>query len=115
MSENKEINTKILDEAIIFATDAHKNVPRKGSITPYILHPIEVAAIVATITNDIEVIAAAVLHDTVEDNKSISLEEIEKRFGTRIKNLVAAESEEKEEDEIGSWKKRKQATTSLVQ
>lgn len=110
MPEKEKINTEKLDKAIRFAIEAHKNDPRKGSKTPYILHPIEAAAIVATMTDDIEVMAAAVLHDTVEDNKSISLEEIEERFGTRIKELVAEESEKKYDDEKGTWKIRKQAT-----
>lgn len=114
MSETKRINTEILDEAIRFATEAHKDVPRKGSNTPYILHPLEAAAIAATMTTDTEVIAAAVLHDTVEDNKSISLNDIEEKFGTRIRNLVASESEEKEDDAAGSWKRRKQATIDYL-
>lgn len=114
MSDIRKINTEILDKAIKFATEAHKDVPRKGAVIPYILHPLEAAAIVATMTTDIEVIAAAVLHDTVEDNKNISLGDIEEKFGTRIRNLVAAESEEKEEDEVGSWERRKQATIDYL-
>ncbi len=110
MVEKIKIDTETLDKAIKFATEAHKKDPRKGSVTPYILHPIEAAAIVATMTDDIEVMAAAVLHDTVEDNKNISIEEIEEKFGTRIKELVAAESEKKEKDEKGSWKIRKKTT-----
>ncbi len=102
--------TEILDKAIKFATEAHKNALRKGTQTPYILHPLEAAAIVATMTDDLEIIAAAVLHDTVEDNKNITLDDIEKEFGKRVRDLVAAESEEKEEDEVGSWHRRKQAT-----
>lgn len=109
-----KINTDILDEAIRFATDVHKDVPRKGTVIPYILHPIEAASIVATITTDIEVIAAAVLHDTVEDNKNISIDDIEKKFGKRIGDLVDAESEEKEEDEVGSWTRRKKATIEYL-
>lgn len=110
MREKVKINTQLVDRAICFATEAHKNVPRKGSVTPYILHPLEAASIVATMTNDMDVIAAAVLHDTVEDNKSITLDDIEQQFGSKIRNLVAAESEEKEDDEVGSWGRRKKAT-----
>ena len=110
MTEKTTISTDLLDRAIRFASDAHRNTPRKGTMIPYILHPLEAAAIVASVTEDIEVIAAAVLHDTVEDNKSISLDDIEQQFGTRIRNLVAAESEAKEEDKAGSWFRRKDAT-----
>ena len=74
----------------------------------------EAASIVSTMTNDIEITVAAVLHDTVEDNKTISLDDIEQIFGTRIRNLVDAESETKEEDEIGSWERRKKATVDYL-
>lgn len=114
MREKEETNTELLDRAIQFAVEAHRNMPRKGSSTPYILHPLEAASIVATMTDDLEVIAAAVLHDTVEDNKNISLYDIEQQFGLKIRNLVAAESEKKEEDEVGSWSKRKNATIEYL-
>ena len=55
----------MLSEAIIFATKAHAGVNRKGKTRPYILHPIEAMTIVAGLTEDEEVLAAAVLHDTV--------------------------------------------------
>ena len=47
----------ILDRAIIFATEAHKGQFRKGTQIPYILHPMEAAAIVSTMTTDSEIIA----------------------------------------------------------
>ncbi|MGI6751660.1 MAG: HD domain-containing protein [Anaerovoracaceae bacterium] len=112
--ETDNIDTEILDKAIIFATNAHENIPRKCTTIPYILHPMEVAAIVATMTTDIEIIAAAVLHDTVEDNETISFEDIEREFGHRIRRLVEAESEEKEDDPIGSWNRRKGSTVEFL-
>ena len=51
----------LLDKAIIFAVNAHRGQLRKGSNAPYILHPMEAAAIVAAMTDDEEVIAVAVL------------------------------------------------------
>lgn len=110
MREKTKINTELVDRAILFATEAHKDVPRKGTVIPYILHPLETASIVATMTDDMGVFAAAVLHDTVEDNNNITMDDIAQQFGLKIKNLVAAESEEKEEDEIGSWFRRKKTT-----
>lgn len=110
MREYEKLKLPVLDEAIVFATEAHRGMLRKGTDIPYILHPMEAAAIVGTMTQDPEVIAAAVLHDTVEDNENITLDDIQKRFGLRIRNLVAAESEIKEEDAVGSWKRRKMAT-----
>lgn len=48
----------LLNKAIIFATQVHDGQLRKGSNSPYILHPLEAAAIVSTITLDEEIIAA---------------------------------------------------------
>ena len=87
----------ILDKAIAFATKAHEGMTRKMSYTPYILHPMEAAVIVGTMTPDREVIAAALLHDTVEDTK-ITLEEIYQEFGKRVGDLVKSETEDKRED-----------------
>ena len=60
----------LLDKAIIFATKAHSGAKRKGTNVPYIVHPIEAAAIVSAMTDDQEIIAAAVLHDVLEDHYS---------------------------------------------
>ena len=54
---------KTLDRAIIYTVIAHEGQLRKGTELPYILHPLEAASIAGTMTNDEEVIAAAVLHD----------------------------------------------------
>ena len=101
----------VLDRAIIFATKAHEGQYRKETKFPYILHPLEAAAIVGTITDDIEVIAGAVLHDVVEDTDT-TVEEVEELFGERVAKLVAAESENKRENlsAESTWKIRKQET-----
>lgn len=95
----------MINEAIIFATNAHKNQVRKGNGTPYILHPLEAGIIVSKIKFDEELITAAFLHDTVEDT-GVSLETIEEKFGKRVADLVKIESEDKSK----SWKERKQHT-----
>ena len=56
---------EILNKAIVYAVKAHNGQVRKGTQVPYILHPLEAASIVGTLTTDEEVIAAAVLHDVV--------------------------------------------------
>lgn len=105
----KRIDTKILDDAILFAVKAHSGFERRGKGYPYIVHPMEAVAIVATITKDQELLAAAALHDVVEDT-DYSVDDIKKQFGDRIANLVASESdlvvEGKNESE--SWKERKE-------
>ena len=66
---------KLIEEAILYATMAHAGVTRKGKNTPYIFHPLEVMLIVSGLNEDEdekkdldeELLAAAVLHDTVED------------------------------------------------
>ena len=102
---------EILDRAIIFATNAHKGQFRKGTQIPYILHPMEAAAIVGSMTTDEEVIAGAVLHDVVEDTDT-SVEDVIAVFGERVGSLVASESENKRENHPAesTWKIRKQET-----
>ena len=101
-----------LEEAIIYATILHQGKTRKLDGTPYILHPLEVSQILATMTHDEEVITAGILHDIVEDTDG-TLPEIEKRFGERVAELVASDSEEKKTGKTkktGSttWKRRKE-------
>jgi len=107
---NKPLNTELLDRAIIFAVKAHAGTERRGKGFPYIVHPMEAMEIVATMTPDQELLAAAALHDTVEDT-DVTIEEIRSEFGDRIATLVAHESDEampgvREEE---SWHARKQA------
>ena len=107
---NKYLDTDLLDRAIIFAVKAHHNTERRGKGFPYIVHPMEAVEIVATITSDQELLAAAVLHDTIEDT-DVTVEELRAEFGDRIANLVHAESDQFTEgvSEEDSWHDRKQA------
>ncbi len=107
---NKPLDTTLLDRAVIFAVKAHAGTERRGKGFPYIVHPMEAMEIVATITPDQELLAAAALHDVVEDTE-ISADEIRREFGDRIANLVVAESDVFEEgvSEEDSWHARKQA------
>ena len=110
MSKEATINSNLLDRAIVFAVNAHKNVERRGKGFPYIAHPLEAMSIVATMTNDQELLAAACLHDVIEDTE-ITYEDIKKEFGQRVADLVKSESDvvivNKSASE--SWKERKQA------
>ena len=98
-----------IDDAIKFAVDAHKGQVRKLGGLPYIFHPTEVAQIVAQMTTDEDVIAAAILHDTVEDTKT-TFEEITNLFGERVAKLVGLETEDKREneDKAATWRIRKE-------
>ena len=88
----KQMDTSLLDRAIRFAVEAHSGVERRGKGFPYIVHPMEAMAIVATMTPDQEVLAAAALHDVVEDTE-VTLDEIRSRFGDRVAQLVDTESD----------------------
>ena len=88
---------ELVSEAIAFAVKAHDGMRRKKSEAPYILHPMEAAVIVGTMTDDQNVIAAAALHDVVED-AGITLQEIKERFGKRVWELVSSETEDKRAD-----------------
>lgn len=105
----------IVDEAIIFAVNAHCGDVRKGTKLPYIVHPIESCAIAASITDDKEVIAAAVLHDVMEDS-DYTKQDLLKEFGERVTNLVCSDTEDKMRDISAekSWKIRKQATLDFL-
>ena len=107
---NKPLDTSLLDHAIIFAVKAHAGTERRGKGFPYIVHPMEAVEIVATMTSDQELLAAAALHDVVEDT-DVSVEQIRAEFGERIASLVAAESDTFEVgvSEEDSWHSRKRA------
>ena len=107
---NKPLDTALLDRAIIFAVRAHSGTERRGKGYPYIVHPLEAVEIVATMTADQELLAAAALHDTVEDT-DVTVEQIRAEFGDRIAALVAEESDQFEAgvSEEDSWHARKRA------
>ena len=107
---NKFLNTDLLDRAIVFAVRAHHDTERRGKGFPYIVHPMEAMEIVATITSDQELLAAAALHDTIEDT-DVTVQDIRREFGDRVAQLVHAESDRFTEgvSEEDSWHDRKQA------
>ena len=90
---NKPLDTSVLDRAIIFAVKAHAGTERRGKGYPYIVHPMEAVEIVSTMTKDQELLAAAALHDTVEDT-DVTIEQIREEFGDRVAELVADETVE---------------------
>ena len=104
-----------VSEAIVFAVKAHDGMRRKKSDAPYILHPMEAATIVGTMTSDYDVIAAAVLHDVVED-AGVTIEEIEEKFGSRVRELVESETEDKRADlpPEDTWRIRKEESLEVI-
>ena len=102
------INQEVLVDAISFAAKMHKGQPRKGTEIPYIVHPMEAAAIVATMTTDPEVISAAILHDVNEDAK-VPMKTLRRKFSERVCALIEEESEDKRDgqSEKETWMIRK--------
>ena len=88
---NNPLDTHFFDKAVAFATQAHSGTERRGKAYPYIIHPMEAVSIVATITNDPEMLAATILHDTVEDT-DVTIEQIREFFGNRVAELVQHET-----------------------
>jgi guanosine-3',5'-bis(diphosphate) 3'-pyrophosphohydrolase len=92
-----EFDTNLLLKALSFAAFKHRHQVRKGSPPiPYINHPIALADLLVRTGNirDPEIIAAALLHDTVEDTVA-TFEEIEAEFGLVISQLVAELTDDK--------------------
>lgn len=101
-------STPMLLKAYRFAETAHRGQWRKGSREPYFVHLIEAAGIVQTLTADVKVAAAALLHDVIEDT-GFGYEDIEHEFGSEIAEMVAAVSEDKQRERAPeeSWFDRK--------
>lgn len=106
---------ELVSEAIAFAVKAHDGMRRKKSNSPYILHPMEAAVIVGTMTDDQNLIAAAALHDVVED-AGITIEEIEETFGKRVRELVQSETENKRDHlpPAETWRIRKEESLAVL-
>ena len=93
----------IIEKAIAYAARCHAGQPRKGSNLPYIFHPLEVLRLLKEWGADENLMAAGVLHDTVEDSDA-TLDDIEKNFGRDVRDLVASHTENKDLP----WEDRKQ-------
>ncbi len=80
------VDTDLIERAYAFAAEAHAGQRRKSG-EPYIVHPIGTARILAEMQLDPETIAAALLHDVIEDTGR-SERELDERFGPRVAKLV---------------------------
>lgn len=83
----RHMNRTLVQDADTFAEWAHGEQKRKYTGEAYIMHPREVAEIVASVTDDDVTIAAALLHDVVEDT-GVSIERIEELFGFEVAEVV---------------------------
>lgn len=106
----------LIDEAIIFATQSHSGQVRKLSNSPYIVHPMEVCAILATLTDSEEVMCAGLLHDVVEDCGVDPLI-IREKFGSRVFQLVMSETEDRTSTKSAedTWMARKEESLIMLE
>jgi (p)ppGpp synthase/HD superfamily hydrolase len=92
-------------DALSFARELHRGQRRSSDAAPFILHPLEVAALLHTTGYGEIAVTAGILHDTVEDT-GIGVEAITNRFGTEVGALVGAMTED---PEIEPYQERKAA------
>jgi (p)ppGpp synthase/HD superfamily hydrolase len=99
----KALESRVVRDALAFARAAHKGQERKGDDTPYIDHPVEVAHMLFEAGHSESVVAAALLHDVVEDCDA-TIEEIDQHFGEEIAFLVGTMTAD---DTIADYDERK--------
>lgn len=97
--------------ALEYAATCHRGQYRKGTRIPYIVHPTSMVRFLARLGAPAELLAAAALHDVVEDTEA-TLEEVRERFGERVADLVESATEK---DKSQSWRERKETAISAAQ
>ena len=109
-SADLERDVQVIRRAYVIAREAHK-AQKRASGEPYIDHPVAVANVLLDLRLDVASIAAALLHDVVEDT-SITKEQVEQAFGREVAHLVdgvtklsALEAQTKEDAQVGTYRK----------
>jgi len=102
---------QLVQKAYDFAADAHEGQTRRSG-EAFISHPVHVASILVELQLDAPSVAAALLHDTVEDVEGVTLDIVEKQFGEEIRSLVDGVTKlgqldfiDREEQQAESWRK----------
>jgi (p)ppGpp synthase/HD superfamily hydrolase len=108
MPGSKGTYSDLIQRALAFAARKHTR-PRKGTDIPYIIHPAYVALILARHGFNDQVLAAAILHDVLEDTETTP-QELSQEFGEKVLSLV----QEVSEPDLGrpkseTWEQRKMA------
>ncbi len=95
-----KIDSKLLEKAIVYATEKHKGQVRKGDGRPYILHPLSVLIKLNKYKkskNQFMLGIACAVHDVFEDVEGVTLQEIAEHFGHKVAALVEELSTNKDE------------------
>lgn len=109
-SRSDMLHSPLLEQALRTAALAHRSQTRKATDIPYITHPCAVAlALVRAGYQDDELLAAALLHDVVEDT-DVTLADLQEQFSARVCELVAAMTEKKKDasGQTRPWRVRKE-------
>ena len=101
---SKSTAISLVDQAIGFAARAHQTQRRKLGDMPYIAHPVAVAFMLQEMGCDETIVAAGLLHDTVEDTP-ITIEQIREKFGVEVADIVAGCTEPPKKS--NNWEERK--------
>jgi (p)ppGpp synthase/HD superfamily hydrolase len=109
----------LVSQALVFATEHHQFQYRKGTRIPYMAHLLNVCKLVAENDCSDEVLAAALLHDVVEDTK-VTIGEIEKLFGAAVAEIVKGATEldkleKKAMEKEVTWQSRKEHTIYFLE
>lgn len=75
-------------KALRLAAVQHDGQHRKDGITPFVIHPVEVAMIVSEYSNDEDIICSALLHDVLEDTQGCSYEKLLEDFDSKVADIV---------------------------
>jgi (p)ppGpp synthase/HD superfamily hydrolase len=100
----------LIERAIRVAYRAHRNQVRKGTQLPYTSHPLAVGILLLRLGRSDEAVAAAILHDTVEDTE-LTLDDIRSQFGETVAEIVKGCSEP---DKSLPWEERKAHTIEFL-
>lgn len=100
----------IVEQALIAASKSHRNQCRKNSDIPYITHPVTVGMMLIKAGYEDDIVAAGILHDTVEDT-DLTMMDIQREFGPRIAKIVEGCSEP---NKSLPWKERKEHTIEFL-
>ena len=110
LMKDKDSGFKRITDAIDFAVIAHQGQFRKGTNTPYIVHPIAVAQELLRFECSPEVLVTGILHDTLEDT-TVKLSDILRQFGSKVADILIAVSEQ---DKRKTWENRKLDTINKL-
>jgi (p)ppGpp synthase/HD superfamily hydrolase len=108
----------IVSQALVFAAEHHQHQFRKGSRIPYMSHLLNVCRILAEKNCSDELLAAALLHDVVEDTE-VTIEDVEQIFGDVVADIVRGATEldkleKKSIEKESSWQERKEYTINFL-